>query len=163
MRILFVSLLITAITFNLKAQTDTPTTVDSFFNQPFGFEESILKLTMFSGIKFKIEKEAVANLHNPAIIDTIYHLKKGKKNNISIYKAQDKMFVYHAKLRHRKVNLASGISPKMKRGDFYSKLRDLDDTGQNFHIFYNSDSTAIAQATFRDDRLRQIEIEYMVD
>jgi len=162
MRILFVSLLIAAITFNLKAQTETPTTVDSFFNQPFGFEESILKLSMFSGIKFKIEKEAVPNMHNPAVIDTLYHLKRGK-NIISIYKAQSKMFVYHAKLRHRKVNLASGISPRMKRGDFYSKLRDLDDTGQNFHIFYNSDSTALAQVTFNDDKLRQIEIEYMVD
>lgn len=144
------------------AQAPVTLSVDSFLSQPFGPEETLDRLVLLGGLKFKAIKELVPNLHNPAVTDTIYHLKKGK-NLISIYKGQHNMFVYHAVLRSRKIKLAAGVHPKMPRAAFYQKIRGLEDTGSNFHTFYNSEKSAIAQVVFCEGRVKQLEIEYIVD
>ena len=163
MRYLLLLLASIGIISGATAQNHTSTTVDSFLNQPFGYEGTMTNIIKMSRIKFKVTKEPVVNMHNPTVTDTIYHLKKGK-NLISLYKGQYNTFVYHVVLRSRKAKLMAGVHPRMERQEFFNTFKELEDVGQLYHTFYNSDSTAIAQVSFTaSKKLKQIEIEYMVD
>lgn len=155
-------LLLLLITATLSAQGIKPITTQQFLNQPFGFEESITKLTVFGGLKFKITKEPIANIHNPEVVDTVYHLKKGK-NTIDVYKAAGKTFVYKAFIKSKKANLANGIHPGMTREDFYQTIKDAKDLRTKIHKIHTSDKTATATVAFKGDKVKSIQLEYSVD
>lgn len=162
MRTLFFFLLLAMVGTTVSAQDIKPITKDAFLNQPFGFEQSMLKLTLFGGLKFKVTKEAVPNLHNPEEMDTIYHLKKGK-NTIDVFKNGDKTFVYQAFIKSKKANLASGIHPGMSRADFYQTITDTKDLGTDIHKIHNSDKSATATVRFKKDKVKSIALSYSVD
>lgn len=162
MRTLLFMLFVLSGTATLVAQDVKPITTDAFLNEPFGFEETITKLTLFSGLKFKVTREPVANIHNPEVVDTVYHLKKGK-NTIDVYKGNGKMFVYQAFLKSKKLNMANGIHPGITREVFYSSLKGAKDLGTNVHKIHNSEKTATATVNFKRDRVKSILLEYSVD
>lgn len=162
MRTLFSLLLMAMVATTVSAQDIKPITKDAFLNQPFGFEESIMKLTLFSGLKFRVNKEPVVNIHNPEVIDTVYHLKKGK-NTIDVYKGHGKTFVYQAFIKSKKAKFANGIHPGMSREGFYQLLSGAKDLGTDIHKIHNSDKTATATFRFKKGKVKSIALDYSVD
>ncbi len=162
MRTISYLLLVVLASATLSAQNNKPISPDAFLNQPFGFEESITKLTLFGGLKFKVTKEPIANIHNPEVVDTVYHLKKGK-NIISVYKGAGKVFVYQAFLKSKKANLANNIHPGMSREDFYLSLKGPKDLGTEIHKIHNSEKTATATVNFKRNKVKSIALDYSVD
>ncbi|CAN5268889.1 hypothetical protein BH09BAC1_BH09BAC1_27860 [soil metagenome] len=137
-------------------------TVQAFFNQPFATEENVDNLSTYSGIKFKVKKEPVVNIHEPSVVDTVYHFKKCK-NHIWLYKSAYNTIVYKATLSSKKAKLAFGIRPGMKREEFYKAIINLKATGAAVHTFSNNDKSASATVTFKRDKLKTISFEYGLD
>ncbi len=151
-----------SVSINHFAQTNKPISLEAFLNEPLGVKETVKELSTFGGIKFKVKKEAVPNLHDPAVVDTVYHFQK-RQNSIKFFKGKHNSFVYEATFTSKKAKLTSGIRPGMKRVDFYQALKGVKDTGEKAQVLENAEKTAKATVTFKRNKLKRITLEYSVD
>lgn len=95
-----------------------------FDEDPFGYEPTLGNVMKKLGNPLQVRKEAVKNLHNPALLDTIYHLAADAVR-LDIYKGRSNEFLFAATIADRRIALRDDIHIGMTREEFCDKFHEL--------------------------------------
>ncbi len=109
----------------------------------------------------KCTKEPKINIHNPAIIDTIYTFSDNK-NIIQIYRTQDKDFTFILDVSNPKFKFPGNIKPSMSKDDFSRKFNITELIDKKVQLT-NSNGNATYLFYFKRNKLKRISANLYLD
>lgn len=109
----------------------------------------------------KESKEPKINIHDTAIIDTIYTFSD-TRNTIQFYRAGHNDFIFAFDVVNSKLNLKRSIKTGMSKGDFIKKFNIVESIGKEVQI-ENVDGTLKFNFQFEKNKLKRINAFLYID
>lgn len=109
----------------------------------------------------KCTKESIVNMHDPAIIDTIYNFSN-HKNKIQIYRAKHKDLIILFDVTDQIFKLSGDIKPGMAKNVFLRKFH-IAETEKNKVNITNAEGSISFMFYFENNRLKRINGQIFLD
>ena len=109
----------------------------------------------------KCTQEPKVNIHNPAIIDTIYTFSDNK-NIIQVYRAQNKDFIFILDVTNPKFNLTGDVKPGMSKDAFSRKFNITEAIDEKLQITSTNGNTTYL-FYFKRNKLKRISTNLYLD
>ncbi|HCT29356.1 MAG TPA: hypothetical protein DIW31_01160 [Bacteroidales bacterium] len=143
-RSLFIIFLLAAVaacktTNDVVANKIIPTSVKAFLDQPFGVDESIIALQSRFDKSVKIRKMIRKNKFDAQKVDTIIRFYS-RKSEVFVYKTYFKReMLLGGVIKDSKFPLVNGVTPGMKRSDFFKSFKDLSSSQKDSVELYSKE------------------------
>jgi len=169
----FASIIIIALTLITACSTKSVTKIavasrkplekDAFIVKPFGYEPSIKNFKTYLPSSFKLQVYSMKNIHNPAIIDTIYKFYQ-RKSELFIYKnVSNKELFFAGNIYSSKIQLQNGVKVGMNRNDFFQCFSNLSPNKKDTIRISSKRATNSINFIFKDNKLEVIRIDNYID
>lgn len=144
------------------ARSSKPVERESFIAKPFGYEPTVknFKANLPS---YKLQIYTMKNIHNHAIIDTIYKFHK-RKDELLIYKNVNNIEMFFAgRITSDRIKLKNGIMVGMSREDFFKSFTNLKPQTQDTIRISSKRAPNSFNFVFKGNKLIMIKIDNYID
>jgi hypothetical protein len=146
-----------------QAIVSAPQNKETFILKPFGYEPNIRNFKTNLPSSFKLQIYSMKNMHNPAVIDTIYKFYQ-RKSTLLIYKnAANRELFFAGNIYNSKIQLKNGVKVGMTRTDFFRCFSDLKPNSKDTIRVSSKKAPNSINFIFKKDKLNVIKIDYYID
>lgn len=160
-RKLFLLFLFSFCVFALNAQKNGKMGISAFIYQPFAHKSDLQTFQKNYKWFTRLSKEIIENKYIKTN-DTIYHFRIWR-SDASFYHTKNKNFLLKTNIKSKRLKLANGLKLGMTRDDFLKRFKNLKPNEENEIEFVSDDKMGKCIFRFKNNRLKQIIIEYFPD
>lgn len=145
------------------ATKTNPVDKEVFLIKPLGYEPSIKNFKANLPSSFKLQVYSMKNIHNPAVIDTIYNFHH-KQSKFLVYKNRNNRELFFAgNIYTDRIQLRNGIKVGISRTDFYKHFTNLKQEVKDTIRITSKKAPNSVNFIFKNDKLTAIKIDNYID